>query len=146
MTVVAWDGKTLAADKRATNCGMIYSVQKIMRIDRDTLAGISGHLGHGLAVCAWLKAGRDVATFPKAEKDDQAFVMVIHRDGRIERFEGIALPILVEARTHVIGSGRDFALAALHLGCDAVEAVGVASALSSECGNGINTLQFEQAP
>lgn len=140
MTVVVWDGVTLAADKRG-NAGFTYRVTKIMR-QGSCLVGISGHLGHGKAVLAWLAKGRDPANYPAAEKDDRSYCMVIHSDGLIERFEGSGYPIAVEGNTHAIGSGRDFALAALYLGCDARRAVEVACALHADCGDGIDTLSF----
>jgi hypothetical protein len=142
VTVIAWDGTTLASDRRALTAGLIYRVTKILRSE-DTLIGISGHLGHGLAIVEWLAGGRRPEQFPKAEGDDRAYVLVIHRDGLIERFEGVRFPIVVEDLKHAIGGARDFAVAAMYLGCDARRAVAVACALSSECGDGIDSLTFE---
>lgn len=144
MTVIVWDGTTLAADKRGMTGGLTYRVTKIMR-QGDTLIGISGHLGHGLAVADWLAGGRDPAKYPAVEGDDRSYVLVVHRDGLLERFEGSRYPIVVAERYHAIGGARDFAVAALYLGRNAHEAVAVACALSAECGDGIDTLTFEAA-
>lgn len=146
MTVVVWDGKTMAADKRADVGGAPYTVTKVMRLD-DMIAGISGYLGHGLAVCAWLEAGRDPVKFPKETDDNgSGYVLVAHRSGLVERFENSPYPIIVGDSFHALGSGRDFALAALHMGKDARESVEVACALSSQCGNGIDSISFESGP
>ncbi len=48
-------------------------------------------------------------------------------------------------RFDAIGSGRDYALAAMYLGHDARRAVEVASALDNGCGNGIDVLTLETA-
>lgn len=148
MTIVVWDGKTLAADKMGTIAGAPYTVTKLVRL-KDMLIGISGHLGHGLAMCAWLDSGGNPADFPDAKgpsndnNSNSGYLLVVHRNGRLERYEGTPHPIIISDSYHVLGSARDFALAALHLGKDAVGAVEVACLLSTECGRGIDTLLFE---
>lgn len=146
MTVVVWDGKTMAADKRGVIAGAHYAVTKLVRLGDSKIAGISGHLGHGLAVCAWLSGDRDAAKYPPAMEGNESYVLLAHRGGLLERFERGPHPIVVADRYHVLGGARDFALAALHLGCDARRAVEVTCALSSECGNGIDTLAFDEVP
>jgi hypothetical protein len=142
VTVIAWDGKTLAADKRAI-CSYSYSVTKIARVG-DCLVGVSGRGDKIAEFRRWLSEGRQEASFPKRDSDDTFFTgLVIYRDGRIERFEGSHVPILVEESVHCLGSGCEFARAALHLGCDAVKAVEVASLFVADCGNGIDTLTFD---
>jgi hypothetical protein len=41
------------------------------------------------------------------------------------------------------GSGRDYAEAAMFLGCDAKRAVEVACQFQTDCGNGIDTLRLK---
>jgi hypothetical protein len=145
VTVIAWDGTTLAADRRAIANGFVYSVTKIARIG-DCLVACSGYFGRFGLYKAWLESGRSPDLVPPRPHDDREWsqILVIHRDGMIERFEGgSTAPILVEETWHAMGSGRDYAAAAIHLGCTAARAVAVASALSEECGNGVDTLTFE---
>jgi ATP-dependent protease HslVU (ClpYQ) peptidase subunit len=66
---------------------------------------------------------------------------VVNRDGSVMRYEG-AWPIPIEDRQFAMGSGRDYARAAMHLGCSAAEAVAVACEFDENCGNGIDTLVF----
>lgn len=141
MTVVVWDGITLAADRRAISAGNARPVTKIARIG-DSLVGFSGEFAAFGTMKAWLSAGRDPATYPRRGDDYWWSCLVIRPDGTIETFESSPYPIINEQTHYAIGSGRDFALAALHLGCDAKRAVEVACALSVECGNGIDTLTF----
>lgn len=142
MTVIAWDGKTLAADKRMTAGGMISTVRKLDRVG-DCLVG---YCGSGMRIGefrAWLLAGRDPATYPPNPDEDSLFMLVVHRSGLIERFERRPYPLVIEDAMHAEGSGRDFAVAAMHLGCTAEQAVAVACLFAPSCGNGIDTLTFE---
>jgi ATP-dependent protease HslVU (ClpYQ) peptidase subunit len=142
MTVIAWDSVTLAADRQANASGAIYQVTKIFRVG-DTLVGLSGDFSHALMMLDWLRTNGNVANFPAPIGEDKGFLLVIHRDGRIQRYEYSPFPLLVEEKRHANGSGREFALAAMHCGRTAVEAVEVACALSCDCGLGIDTLTFE---
>jgi hypothetical protein len=141
VTVIAWDGKTLAADRQADTDGYAYSVTKIFDCG-DMLVGIAGHFARGTAMMEWLRNGKEGA-FPEEKNDDWCMLLVVYRDGRIERYESRPLPILVEERIHSAGSGREFAMMALHLGLSAKEAVEKTCELSNQCGGGIDTLSFE---
>jgi hypothetical protein len=146
MTVIAWDGKTLAADKRATNGTLYRTVTKIFRVG-DCLVGYAGDPAFGNEMCAWLRAGEKIADFPtgQRDKDDWAGTLVIRSNGVIQKYERTPYPITFEDKHHAIGCGRDFALAAMYLGKTAREAVEVTCALDSGCGNGVDTLTLEQA-
>lgn len=145
MTVIAWDGKTLAADKRM---GTEYprTVTKIQRTPAGELIGICGHFDHGTELVHWYLKGRDPATFPARQADDakSSEIIIIRKDGSLWMLLGSPTPIRIENLTHALGTGRDFAAAAMYLGGSAYEAVEVASALCGSCGNGIDTLEFDE--
>lgn len=141
MTVIAWDGETLAADKRADLNGLVRTVTKIARID-DYLCGFAGGFALSAARMLWLRNGADPARFPKGEGDDWSRLLVIRRDLTILVYEHHPVPMEFEPQQFAIGSGRDYAMAAMHLGRLAREAVRVACELDSSCGNGIDTLTF----
>lgn len=144
MTCIAWDGKTLAADKRACVGNMQCTVTKIERIN-GLLVGGSGDSAFINAMRDWVKRGRDAQTFPQhqRDKDDWQAVLVIEADGTASLYERTPFPIRYEQPFIAIGSGREFARAAMHLGKTAREAVEVACALDVNCGNGIDTLTLE---
>jgi hypothetical protein len=144
MTVIAWDGKTLAADKRALNNSFASTVTKIFRADADTLIGIAGNLARGIEIMRWIAAGSVVGNFPKETTDDWTVLLVIHRDGTVEKYESREYPFVIEERFCVTGSARDFALMAMHLGHGARKAVELTCELSMDCGNGIDVLTFEE--
>lgn len=145
MTVIVWDGRTLAADKRCSYGGMVCTVTKIFRVG-DLLVGGSGDFPHVLAMVDWVRRGRTVSDFPQAQrdKDDWQTVMVIEPDGAALVYERTPYPVKYEQDCMVIGSGREYARAALYMGATAAEAVAVASALDVNCGNGIDTLTIER--
>jgi hypothetical protein len=145
MTVIAWDGKTLAADKRATCSGHPATVTKIMRTPKGELIGASGDLDTARALLAWYCAGADAATFPDNRNGDfcRAYMIVITLDAKVHKYEREPVPMLFEDPFSAMGSGRDYALAAMHLGYSARRAVEVACALDTGCGNGIDTLKLK---
>lgn len=143
MTVIVWDGKTLAADRRASIGGsLIREVTKIFRVG-ECLVGYSGDSDLGEAVLDWFRNGRDPATYPN-KIDNWAGFLVVWPDGSLWRYERTPFPLKFDPQTFAVGSGRDFALAAVHCGKTAAEAVLVASHFESGCGNGVDTLTHEQ--
>jgi hypothetical protein len=144
VTVIAWDGKTLAADKQGTWNGTKRRVTKIFRVGADLVA-FSGEPQFGLAMVQWWRDGGKPEQFPKhqSDKDDwQPFLVIQKQRGRprILRFERTPFPIVLEERTYAMGSGSDFATAAMDCGRTAVGAVRVACKRDNGCGNGIDTL------
>lgn len=145
MTIIAWDGKTLAADKRCTNNGLCRTVTKIFRLKTGELFGMCGEMSFCTQVKEWVEAGCIIANYPPAQrdKDDWQPCLVIGRDGRPRVYERTPYPNTYDNNWCALGSGRDYAAAAMHLGKTAREAVEVASLFNSGCGNGVDTLELE---
>lgn len=145
MTVIAWDGRTLAADKRCCSAGMIRTVTKIHRIG-DVLVGGSGDLCFVLQMHQWIRDGRKPENFPSAQrdKDDWQPVLIVETDGTPSIYDRTPYPVRYEDHFCAIGSGREYAMAAMHLGKSAREAVEVAIALDAGCGNGIDVLEYQR--
>jgi len=143
MTVIAFDGKTLAADKRSSSNSVIHVITKIHRIG-NLLVAHSGPVDFGLVMVEWVRSGRVPEKFPASQRgSDWAPVLVIEADGSMSSYNQAPYPIRWEGRFGAIGSGREYALAAMHLGKTAAEAVAVACALDPSCGNGIDTLTLQ---
>jgi ATP-dependent protease HslVU (ClpYQ) peptidase subunit len=95
----------------------------------------------------WFELGSDESKYPEFQKKDDEFVgmMVITPDKRVLKYERSPIPMeYPEEKWYAIGSGRDFAYGALHMGADAVKAVEATIAYSSSCGLGIDTLTLEE--
>lgn len=142
MTVIAWDGKMLAADKRATSGNVAYAVTKVERFG-DHLLGMTGEADVAHELREWFKTGAVPKDFPKSARRDMATLIVISPDTRPRAFATGPHPMLYADEKLAWGCGRDFALATMHLGHDARRAVEVACTFDVSCGNGIDTLEFE---
>lgn len=145
MTVIAFDGKTVAADKQATFNGFRHTVTKIER-HGDMIFGCSGELAQGKEMFQWIMAGCDPATFPKSQRDrdDWATVMVV-QGGKVRVYERTPYPFEIEDPVYAIGSGREIAMTAMFLGFDARRAVAVACKLDTGCGMGVDAIDLVPA-
>lgn len=141
MSVIAWDGKTLASDKRACIGTLIMTTTKIFR-SRDALVAYAGSADGGEEMLAWFSAGSDPEKFPvsQRDKDSWAGLLVVWPNGDIWKYESTPYPVKFHSQIFAIGSGRDFALAAMHCGKTAEEAVNVACVFDNGCGNGVDVL------
>lgn len=142
MTVIAWDGRTLAADKMSCSVGFGYVVTKLHRLHDGSLAAFAGDGDHAMALLAWLNSKRDITEYPPAQKDNDTSAFVVTPDGRCWSYGKTPFPQQIEDRFYAMGHGRDFALAAMHLGKSAREAVEVACALDVFCGNGVDVMEL----
>ena len=146
MTIIVWDGVTLAADKLCSIGGLSATVNKLFRIDTGPFAGsIGGGSGDASSInefVKWLRDGADMDKIPKfqTDKDDYVNFILINAQKEIWRFDRGAFPYMVEDEYHASGSGRDYALAAMYCGKTAAEAVEIASIFETGCGRGVDTL------
>jgi len=141
MTVVAWDGVSMAADRQ----GEIYTTKtertKIRRVGA-LIAGCAGTVRASEAMFQWFKDGARIGEFPKLV-DHDAGLMLVAGVGQLFLYEGTPYPMYLENKFFAIGSGGDAAMAAIHLGSDAKHAVEVACAISTGCGGGVDVLTLE---
>ncbi|MFZ6813556.1 hypothetical protein ACO0K3_03745 [Undibacterium sp. Rencai35W] len=144
MTTIAWDGKTLAADKRCTSDGVISVVTKLYKV-KGCLLAAAGDFDRIQEMIHWFRKGCMPSNLPLFQRDNADFVglIVIRPDKKIYRYDRGPYPHKYESPTIAIGSGGNFALAAMHLGCTAVDAVRVACEFDCYSGNGIDTLSFD---
>lgn len=124
MTTIAWDGKTLAADSRATSNGMPYKAVKIFTLSDGSIFAGSGDYGQVCAIRDWLYDLENPKSKPNA--DDFAGLIVSPR-GDAFRLEAALIRLPIHEAFHAMGSGRDFAMAAMHCGRTAREAIEIAA-------------------
>lgn len=141
MTCIAWDGKTLAADKRVTYAGLARTTTKIFRVG-DARVGIAGDGAQGMDMLDWFRNGCEPDKFPPAQRDKEQWVtFVVIKRGQLSVYERTPQPMVIEDTIYATGSGRDYAMAAMHLGKSAREAVEIACVFEINCGNGIDSLE-----
>ena len=144
MTIIAWDGKTLSADKRTSMGGLHGTTTKLHKIC-GRLVGGAGTTAHIHEMLKWLENGCDAEKLPASQRDPKECVslLVIEPDGKVRQYESSPYPLQIENKFWAIGSGRDFAMTAMYLGKTSREAVEIASALCDGCGNGIDSLELD---
>lgn len=146
MTVVAWDGVTLAADKQATMFGLKTRVTKIQKVNGELLFSC-GDFGYVKQMVKWYENGADPEKFPECQKDKEDFVTlyVVKKNKEILCYEKTPHPFVIDEPFFACGSGRDYAIAAMSLGHNAVTGVEIAIRFETSCGLGIDTLTLDGA-
>lgn len=148
MTVIAWDGRSVAADTLATAGG--YRDQKPSRkiVRRGDYAyGIVGYPAWFEAWIKWHERGADPAFIPSSgiSADDAGNFLVFKADAAFVC--SARMPYLAEVGApDAWGSGCDFAIGAMHAGADAREAVAIAIACSPSCGGSIDVIELLPPP
>lgn len=140
MTVIAWDGRTLAADRQATNCSMKFAVTKLTRFKDGSVAAATGSAAAGNIMRQWYEDGADLTKYPECQKgDDWARLIVAKPDGIVWYYENLPAAIKSEQTPAAWGSGRDFAIGAMLAGADAARAVEITNMVSTDCGLGVDS-------
>ena len=144
MTVLAWDGRTLAADKLMVNGDCRQHTTKIERFGLQLL-GVCGNLSVGRELLAWFKAGAEPALFPAGNRNlnEGASLVVINPDGGVWKYESSPHPFEVEGDFCAFGCGDTAALVAMHCGKTAREAAIIAGTFVHGCGGGYDALDLE---
>jgi len=147
LTVIAWDGKHLAVDRRATGNGAIHTSKKFRELEDGTVLVASGSKDMSLAMMDWYAQGAHAQNFPDAQKADVTAVhLIVFKDGWPVEYGRTPFPMRFEDRIQAWGSGSDLAIGAMEAGADAEEAVAIASRRESSCGNGVDVFPRPPAP
>lgn len=148
MTTIAWDGRTLVADRLADSSGYIHKVTKIRRGTNNRLLGASGPMANAVQILRYL-TNPEKEPAPHAATWEQVVALEIERNPRTykvtiwrwecgERWE-------VDEPFTACGSGRDYAIATMFCGKSAQDAVEVAARFDPFTGCGVDTLEFLSA-
>ena len=147
MSVVAWDGKTLAADRQATNADMRVKVSKAMRLQSGSIAAFTGDLEQGLILVRWYQDGACRDKWPAFQRSSDWTRLIIA--DRYDQSSSVVLiyekepePQTFDERFMAWGSGRDLAMGAMAMGADAKRAVEIASMYNVYCGGGVDVFDL----
>ena len=141
MTTIAWDGKTLAADRQAHHgpSNTKYERKKLCVLDGKAIAG-AGRASLNDAMANWITYGGDL---PDACKEGEYTVVVANAENECEVYEGVPIPLKIPAGVKLAwGSGAQAAMAAMECGKDAREAIEIASRVDLDTGCGIDSHTF----
>jgi hypothetical protein len=145
MTVIVWDGKTLAADRLSgddwTKTGRATKIHRM----RGHLVGVAGIAAFCREFLSWFERGADPADVPafQRDKDDYVHALVINPERKVYVYSRSPYPLLRENEICAIGSGKEVAEAALYFGKTAKEAVEACNVICTGCGGGVDTLTLE---
>ena len=141
MTIIVWDGKTLAADRMADDNGQRRTMTKIKRHKDVLLAGTGTAAACG-AVMNWFMNGARIDDFPVLPAEQSCDLWVINKSGAIGKFESCAYPVRFEDAMFACGDGAPYAYGVFEMGGTAVDAVKAAIKHCTSCGGSIDTLSF----
>lgn len=133
MTVIAWDGKTLAADKQATFGGTPVPATKIFRHNAE-LIGCSGNISESIQFVEWYFHGGDKPVL------EDGFSALVIQNGKVYKYEKQLIPLHLDVPVWAAGSGADYALGAMAAGCSAEKAVEIACRFDIHCGLGVDVM------
>lgn len=144
MTVIAWDGKTIAADRQCTTGGMRSTAKKLFRVHTGEVIALLGDWSRAMAVKDWYVRGGDPKLYPDFQLGEDWVRVVVLRDDGLWTYEHTPFPIRIEDEFIAYGAGAEFAMGAMAMGADARRAVEVASQFSTGCGLGCDTMRYEK--
>jgi len=143
MTVIATDGRTIAADSLGTYGSerAPHPVEKLIR-KAGRIFAVSG-VGIPHVLVDWFLSGADPEKVPKLGPDVSWGLLVIESDGRMSYLSSIMPYAQPAAPPFVLGSGGAVALGAMHAGATPAEAVAIACKVDVYCGGDIVVMHID---
>lgn len=142
MSVVVWDGITLAADRRGSVDGIALTVPKLRIVNSDLALAWVGCYDSGQELVDWYLFQEDEETpFPEMDDDNFSILIVVSK-GKCFYYNGSPNKMEIHDPFMAWGDGRELALGALAMRADAIEAVNVACRFCLTCGNGVDNYVY----
>jgi hypothetical protein len=137
MTTAAWDGKSLAVDRRMADW---MEVCKLFPLGDGRVLTGAGYLDEIAEVAAWLSAGGDDRDKPVVNDDREEVSDFLLIDGAkcFWLSTPYLRPIEVIDGKAAVGSGAKYALGAMEAGKTAAEAVTIAAKFDPHTGGGVD--------
>ncbi len=149
MTTIAWDGKTLATDSRATHGDVVESdgIKKLFRLklshSKYAACAVCGDYVQALKIIEWVEAGMG-DDFPEIDKDRSASLICLRKSKTLDIYrsvdKGFPLP---HKGAYADGSGWELALGAMDNGATAVNAVKIAIGRDIHSGGKVQSYTFK---
>lgn len=140
MSTIAWDGRMLAADTRGViGESLPIESHKLYRLTEGRLYAAVGTKSDLLLAKEWLLMAGE-----KPALDESFAALLVLANGQCVRLEDKLVALPVCEPFVALGSGRDFALAAMALGQTAEQAVALAARFDIWTGMPIDTLRLKE--
>jgi len=154
LSTIAYFNGIIAGDTQLTVAGQCtFGVEKVGRT-KNFLFGYAGSLAGMPRMYDWVRKmelaweieGWHFATPPENMGEMNATVMLVDRGGKVWILTEDGGLQQIHTDSYAIGSGEAYALGALHVGADAVDAVGAATRWDINSGGLILQASFSDAP
>jgi len=146
MTVIAWDGKSLAADRQCQAQGVQRPVTKLHKVRTVTaeewVVAFCGSLAQGLVLMEWFKEGADPGKWPAFQRTDDWSTLVVANRSSCFMYEQEPVRIHLPGPFMAFGGGKEFALGAMSAGANAKRAVEIACEHCIYCGLGVDVVKL----
>jgi len=138
MSILAYDGKIIAADRQATRGGSRCTCKKLLKVD-GIVVGWVGVQVHGLVMMDWFFSGAKPSEFPDLgeERESCTRLIVATRRG-LDVYEQSHRAMSYVDKFQAFGSGMDLAMGAMAAGASAIEAVKITCKYDINCGMGVD--------
>ncbi len=130
MSVIVWDGESLAVDHGINDGHVITPVQKAWVVNGVHLAGV-GTAHDIFKMKLWVTEGRKAEQFPQVS--DQSHFVIVNPASGLIRYTTKPIGIVHGFNQVALGSGRDFAYGALAMGANAKQAAEAAAKYCVSC-------------
>lgn len=141
MSIVAWDGKILAADKLAIYGDTLRTMEKLWKLSNGEVIAVVGNLANGLLIKQWYEAGAKQEEWPECQKEESWAQLIVASEEGCFYYDSQPLRFKILDPFCAWGIGRETALGAMEMGANAVRAVEVASKHISGCGRGCDWVE-----
>lgn len=138
MTVIAFDGKVLAADRMVTMGGTITESTKIRKDDLGNVFAHAGALCYFLPLIDWYKNGANPKDYPVEKGDEYHSIFIVWDGSQFKTYHDSPYPCYFERNQLAWGRGDEIALGAMLAGATAIRAVEIAAKVCNTCGCGVD--------
>lgn len=146
ITTIAFDGTTLAADRKAAGDG-VMNVRKIFKLKRGGYLAGAGYMDQLVEVARWIDAGMKDTENPFTHKhgaENETDYLYIDKNGAPYWLTSPWLrPVRIAEKYVALGSGGDAAWGAMRAGATPRRAVSIAGERDVYTGSGIDVVKVK---
>lgn len=149
MTTIAWDGKTMAADRQMT-LGSMRHANTQSKLHIGTYHGMpalfagAGTKVYSAAVIEWLLLGMPDERKPEMPESPDSFTVFVVTELGLHLFVDSLRAIPLGVTKYAIGTGEDYARGAMAAGASAKRAVEIACEFDINSGMGVDVLALRK--
>lgn len=136
MTVIAYDGHTLAADSQLNYGTTRLKCDKLFELPDGGIVGLAGSAAKCSRLLRYMREGGPI---PKRLLNTHA--IRVNADGTVDLYAESIEPERITSRVIAIGCGGDFAMGCMVSGKTSAEAVALTIEHDSQCGPPVVTLR-----